>query len=267
MDDIKDIEKYYDSYDEEGRLDRNQLEYEMTWKYLKGFLPATGKVLELGAATGKYTLGLAKLGYSVHAIDLSSKLIEKAKARLSEMPDHNVIFEACDARDLSHLAGESFDAVLVMGPLYHLVERIDRAHLLQECRRVLKTGGVIVSAHLTRLGLFGYMLSKYPDWIEQKEEIASILKQGTNSNLKDSGNFRAYLANVDEVVPEHESAGFVTKALGGLEPAIGPNDEIFNKLQGAQRAQWLNQLYNLSSDPSWLGASRHLIYVGRKSDN
>lgn len=265
MDEIKDIEQYYQSYDEEGRLDRNQLEFEITWKYLKEYLPTSGKILELGAATGKYTEGLSRLGYAVHAVDLSSNLIEQAKSRLSKIPDHKVTFEVRDARDLSHIPSESFDAVLVMGPLYHLVEKADRLHLLKECRRVLKPKGLFLSAHITRLGVFGHMMNKYPNWIHQQEEIEAILKAGFDSKTNRTGNFRGYFVNVEEVAPEIESVGFKTKSLGALEPAIGPADEYFNKLQGEERTKWVDLLYSLSTDPTWLGASRHLVYVGHKN--
>lgn len=265
MDEIKDIEQYYQNYDEEGRLDRNQLEFEITWRYLNEFLPKSGKILELGAATGRYTVGLSQLGYSVHAIDLSSNLLEQAKARVSKIPNHKVTFEVRDARDLSHISSDSIDAVLVMGPLYHLVEKADRIHLINEFRRVLKPQGLFLSAHITRLGVFGHMLNKYPNWIHQQDEIQAILNVGSDSQIKRSGNFRAYFVKSDEVVPEIESVGFKTKSFGGLEPAIGPADEYFNKLQGEERSKWVDLLYSLSTDTSWLGASRHLIYVGQKT--
>ncbi|HWU45042.1 MAG TPA: class I SAM-dependent methyltransferase, partial [Bdellovibrio sp.] len=213
MDEIEDIEQYYQLYDEEGRLDRNQLEFEITWKYLKEYLPKSGKILELGAATGKYTEGLSQMGFCVHAIDLSSNLIEQAKLRLSKITNHNATFEVRDARDLSHIPSDSFDAVLVMGPLYHLVEKADRIHLLKECRRVLKPHGLFLSTHITRLGVFGHMLNKYPNWINQQDEINAILRTGSDSQIKRTGNFRAYFVNADEVAPEIESVGFKTKSL------------------------------------------------------
>jgi S-adenosylmethionine-dependent methyltransferase len=66
MDDISDIRQYYDeTYDEDSRLDRHQLERDLTWRYLDAFLPSTGHVLEIGAASGGYTVGLAQRGYSI----------------------------------------------------------------------------------------------------------------------------------------------------------------------------------------------------------
>jgi ubiquinone/menaquinone biosynthesis C-methylase UbiE len=264
MDEIKDIEQYYENYDEEGRLERNQLEQEITLKFLKDFLPSSGQVLELGAATGKYTLSLAQSGYSIHAVDLSVALIEKAKGRLSSLQNHKVTFEARDASDLSHLAANTFDAILVMGPLYHLVDKKEREDLLKSCYRLLKPNGVLISTHCTRLGMLGHMLNKYPDWIGEQDEIKAIISKGFDANHGRKGNFRAYFVRPEDVCVEHEAAGFASKVLAGLEPAIGPADEYFNRLQGENRDQWVNLLYSLSTEPSWLGASRHLIYIGHK---
>lgn len=264
MDEIKDIEQFYENYDEEGRLERNQLEQEITLKYLQDFLPPSGKILELGAATGRYTLNLAQRGYSVHAVDLSAGLIKQAKARLNNFPDHQVTFEVRDARDLSHLSENTFDAILVMGPLYHLVEKQEREDLLKSCHRLIKPNGVLISTHCTRLGMLGHMLNKYPDWIGEQGEIQAIISQGFDANHERKGNFRAYFVRPEDVCAEHEAAGFTSKVLAGLEPAIGPADEYFNRLQGANRAQWVELLYSLRSKPSWLGSARHLIYIGHK---
>jgi hypothetical protein len=65
-------------------------------------------------------------------------------------------------------------------------------------------------------------------------------------------------------MPLHEEMGFDTLALAGVEPAISADDESYNRLEGNQRRQWLDLFHAVSREPSILGASRHLLHVGRK---
>jgi S-adenosylmethionine-dependent methyltransferase len=86
IDDITDIAAYYDNDPEveRSRLDRHQLEYDLTWRYLNQYLPSNGSILEIGAATGRYTLGLARRGSSVTAVDLSARNIDVCRKSLAE---------------------------------------------------------------------------------------------------------------------------------------------------------------------------------------
>ena len=125
MDDLRDIAAYYnnDPERENSRLERHQLEYDLTWRYLTQYLPTQGHILEIGAATGRYTLGLAKRGYQVTAVDMSENLLEIARKRIQEEGfEEQVSLIHADARDLKGITRKDFDAVLLMGPLYHLVE-------------------------------------------------------------------------------------------------------------------------------------------------
>ena len=95
VDDVHDIAAYYNSAPERehGRLERHQLEYDLTWHYLNRYLPPAGCVLEVGAATGRYTLPLAKRGYALTAVDLSPVEIEecrKSLAAASESDSHRL---------------------------------------------------------------------------------------------------------------------------------------------------------------------------------
>ena len=78
------------------------------------------------------------------------------------------------------------------------------------------------------------------------------------------GGFRGYFARVSEIVPLHESLGIQTVTLAGVEPGISADDASYNNLPEAYRDRWLDLLFEVSSDESTVGASRHLLYVGRK---
>jgi len=268
VDDVSDITAFYNSDPERehARLEEHQLEYELTWRYLDKYLPTQGKILEVGAATGRYTLKLAKQGYEITAVDISAGLIEECKNRIArEELEGQVRFLVSDARDLGIVGEQDFDAVLLMGPLYHLVEEADRRQALKEARKRLRKGGFIFTAFISRFGIMAELLRNLPGWIEDQTEVSWLLQNGRRPEGYPKGGFRGYFARVSEIVPLHDSIGFETLELVGVEPAISADDESYNRLQGNQRQLWLDLLYELSKEPSILGASRHLLYIGKRA--
>jgi len=135
IDDVSDIFAYYNSNPERKhlRLEKEQLKYELTWRYLKDYAPPHGSILEIGAATGRYTLELARQGYMVTAVDLSAANIEACRKNLTAagLADQVRLY-VTDGRDLSEVKKTDFGAVLCMGPLYHLIEEADRKRALKE---------------------------------------------------------------------------------------------------------------------------------------
>lgn len=268
MDDIRDIGEFYD-HDiarEQGRLEAHQLEYDLTWRYLERYLPKEGSILEIGAATGRYTLELARRGYQVTAVDLSAGLLEEARKNITAAGlEGQVTFMVADARDLSQVTKTDFDAVLLMGPLYHLIVEADRQTALQQAADRLRKDGVIFTAFISRYGLLYDLLRNKPEWVDNGDEVQSILADGKRPDHFPRGGFRAYSARLPEIAPLHEALGFETLAIAGVEPAVGADDERYNQLQGEQRQRWLDALYTVSTEPSIIGASKHILYMGRKS--
>lgn len=267
IDDVSDIAAFYNS-DPEGehlRLERHQLEHDLAWRYLTQYLPSHGSVLEVGVATGRYTLELARRGYALTAVDFSAVLLEQCRKTLADDGrDTQVRLVLADARDLSAVAEKGFDAVLLMGPLYHLVEEADRKLALKEVFDRLRPEGILFSSFISRLGIMGDLVKNLPAWIEDQVEVQSLLTRGKRPEDYPPGGFRGYFAQVSEIAPLHEAIGFETLTVAGVEPAISADDESYNKLQGKQRALWLDLFYEISAEASIIGASRHLLYIGKK---
>ena len=267
IDDVSDIAAYYngDPEREHHRLERHQLEWDLTWRYLERCLPPGGSILEIGAATGRYTLELARRGYTVTAVDLSAEQIAQNRILINGAGlGERVRFAVADGRDLSQVAETGFDAVLLMGPLYHLIAEADRKTALQQAHDRLRPAGLLVSAWISRFGLMGDLLKNAPAWIEGQEEARSVLQAGHRPAHFPKGGFRGYFTQVCEISPLHEALGFETITLAGVEPVIGADDASYNSLQGPQRQLWLDMLYAISAEPSLIGASRHLLYIGRR---
>jgi S-adenosylmethionine-dependent methyltransferase len=196
---------------------------------------------------------------------LSPELLNECKKRITgEGLDRLVRFVVADARDLSEVAEKEFDAVLMMGPLYHLIEEADRKVSLKEAFNHLREDGIIFSAFISRFGAMSDMLKDVPGWIENQAEVRSLVENGKRPIDFPRGGFRGYFTQVPEIAPLHETTGFETITVAGMEPIISADDECYNKLEGKQRQQWLDLLYEISTERSIIGLSRHLLYIGKK---
>ena len=143
------LEEYYSNYNEEGRLlsRHGQVEYRTTMKYIREALAGdkTKRILEVGAGTGRYSVTLAKEGFSVTAVELVEHNLEILKGKLDGTEDITAL--QGNALDLSRFADESFDLSLVLGPMYHLYTKEDKLRALGEALRVTKPGGTLMVAY------------------------------------------------------------------------------------------------------------------------
>jgi S-adenosylmethionine-dependent methyltransferase len=266
-DDVSDIAAYYNSDPERehARLERHQLESDLTWRYLDKYLPPAGKILEIGAATGKYTQILAQRGYFITAVDMSAALLAECQRNLEQAGlGKQVRLVEADVRHLEPVPVDDFDVALLMGPLYHLVELGDRVRALQEVVTRLRTGGILFSSFISRYGILSDLIIDHPAWIEDQTEVRSIIERGKRPEYYPKGGFRGYFARADEIVPLHEELGLETLVLAGVEPVIAADDGSYNQLEGKPRRLWFDLLFELSTEKSILGASRHLLYIGKK---
>lgn len=138
---------YYENYDEEGRLisKHGMVEYLTTMKYVEKYLKPDMRVLEIGAATGRYSHALAQKGYRVDAVELVEHNIEIFKQNTIE--GEAITITQGNAMDLSAFQSNTYDVTLLLGPMYHLFTKADQQKALSEAIRVTKKGGVIFAAY------------------------------------------------------------------------------------------------------------------------
>jgi ubiquinone/menaquinone biosynthesis C-methylase UbiE len=147
-----DIRAYYDLARERGRLrdELDSLELVRSRELLGRFLPRPpASVLDVGGGTGIYAAWLARVGYQVRLLDPVPLHIEQAISVAANQPEHVFTAAIGDARNIEE-PDDSYDAVLLMGPLYHLTERKDRLRALAEAKRVVGPGGRILSVAISR---------------------------------------------------------------------------------------------------------------------
>lgn len=141
------MEQFYGNYDEDSRL-RSRLgmvEFLTTIRYIDKYLQPGMRVLEIGAATGRYAHELARRGYVVDAVELVQSNIDIFNKNRQE--GEQITIRQGDARDLSFLQDDSYDVTLLLGPMYHLFNQEDQRKALREAIRVTKPAGTLFVAY------------------------------------------------------------------------------------------------------------------------
>ena len=147
METLKALSQFYVNYDEDGRLASRHgaVEYLTTMHYIEKYLRPGMRILEIGAATGRYSHALARQGYRVDAVELVEHNIEIFKA--NTQPGEQITVTQGNATDLSAFAADAYDLTLVLGPLYHLFTQEEKLQALSEAIRVTKPGGTVFVAY------------------------------------------------------------------------------------------------------------------------
>jgi ubiquinone/menaquinone biosynthesis C-methylase UbiE len=261
------IEAHYREGRESERLSNEwgQLESLRTHSILVRHLPAPpATVLDVGGAAGAYAFPLANRGYQVHLIDPVELHLEQARSREVSLGVRLASITQGDARDLA-FAPDSADAVLLLGPLYHLVERCDRIQALREAKRVLKPGGMLFAAAISR---FASLIDGLSRGFFADPEFRKIIKQDLASGLHFNPTDRpeyfttSHFHQPDELAAEVAEAGFSTIRVVAIEgPVWGAAGfrEAWNDPE--QRARLLDLLSAIEAEPSIFGASAHLMAV------
>lgn len=141
------LTSYYENYDEEGRLlsKHGSVEYVTTMKYIEKYLQPGMRIMEIGAATGRYSHALARKGYQVDAVELVEHNIEIFKQ--NTLDGENITITQGNAVDLSAFESDTYDITLLLGPMYHLFTEEEKQKALSEAIRITKKGGIIFTAY------------------------------------------------------------------------------------------------------------------------
>jgi len=268
---FNDVISYYESYREQERLERGigLLEFERTVDVFRRLLPpAPAKVLDVGGGPGAYACWLAARGYEVHLLDPVPMHIQQARWASSKQPEHPVTsIEIGDARELAH-ADASVDAVLLMGPLYHLVQPEVRLLALAEARRVLRPGGVLIGAAICRYAsLFDGLNRGLIDDPRFPPILRSDLATGIHRNVSGNPEFftEAYFHEPDGLREEIREARFQNVRVLAAEGPGWLATELDHRLGSTDSLkQLLDLLRDLEELPQLLAVSPHLLAVAEK---
>lgn len=246
------------------RLERHPTEMAVTLRAMQEYLPsAPCPILDIGGGPGRYSIELSARGYQVTLYDLAKNNLDLALEKAAEVGVELERVVHGDARDLSTLGDQRYAAVLLMGPLYHLLEESDRKQAVRQAMEHLEPGGVLMVAFITRFAPFRHAAVEEPYWIHENQAYATkMLKNGIHDRAEQFAF--AYFAHPEEINPFMESCGLTTLNLIGVEGLVAGHEGAVNELQGSAWEAWVELNYLVGQQPSLHGASDHLLYIGRR---
>jgi len=261
---MNEILRFYEQSAEADRLRGGSglLELARTQEILTRYLPpAPARLLDIGGGPGVYAGWLTERGYEVYLLDPVPKHLVQA----SVYPLAGI--EQGDARALP-CADQSVDAALLLGPLYHLIDKADRHQALCEARRALRTGGVLFASAINRSAS---LLHSLVDGFLDDEAFWPILQRDLEEGVhrNDTGEPRFFTTAVfhtaSQLRSEVEAAGFEGVEVLAVEgPAWLAKDFDDRWGEPHRRHRLLDLTRNTERDETLLGVSLHLLAIGRK---
>lgn len=265
----EEVRAYYDRDEERDRLstDRGAIEYERTQEILLRHLPAapssptTSTIADIGGGPGRYAEWLAELGHLVEHRDLMPAHV----AHLASLGRAGIRPAVADARSLD-LADASVDAVLLLGPLYHLRDRADRVQALREAARIVRPGGCVFAAVISRWAprLDGIVAQQLYRPMPQLLDLMDAVETTGDLPAAHPGGFAAYTHRPDDLLAEVRDAGLEVVDLVGVEGM--PLSAADTALRRADPRDWevlLDAARALERVPEVMGMSQHLICTAR----
>ncbi len=262
MEILKELEDYYNNYDEDGRLrsKHGMVEFLTTMRYVEMYLKPGMRILEIGAGTGRYSHALAQAGNTVDAVELVAHNIDIFTEKT--LPGEPVTVRQGNALNLSFLEEDSYDMTLLLGPMYHLYTVEDQKKALSEAIRVTKPGGVVFAAYCGNDAT-----------IVQFCFGRGMLRENRYQSLVDPVTFKAKSnpaelfqlyrrEDIDELM-----TGFHTTRLHYVGTDMATNymrpviDEMDEELYGL----YLRYHFAICERPDMVGTSHHILDVFRKN--
>lgn len=253
-------------YETRRLSEESPVEYALTLRWLDRWIAEGAVVADIGVGVGHYARHLARRACTIHLVDIAERLLDTARARLHDAGFRASILSVTttSATDLSALPAHLCDAVLLLGPLYHLCAVADRHRAVREAHRILKPGGVLFAAGINRLAYLRDMFRKHPHIATAR---AAFHRQYLRDGILDPDHAPplgfAHLTTVAEFRALCAEA-FDEELLAGVESFTGHNQQQLHLVDEPARQAWLDLVEATAATAEGLGAAEHLLFVGRK---
>ena len=248
------VNRYYENYDEDGRLFRDKAhlpEYLTTIRYFDRLFAPGSYILDACAGTGKYSFYLADKGHIVTACDLVEHHINIIRAK----PDSDKFANTavCNVLDLSQFEDNSFDIVLCMGAMYHLPSDDEKTQAIRECTRICKPGGLVV---LSYLNYFAVVAAEVGKGLSDLDDVLTTFEDGSDCLWKATtpAKMERYVKEVGIEIMHNIGVDGLSFVLA--EKVNAADDDAFDK--------WMEYIYKHCEEPSIVGYSMHGLLIGRK---
>ena len=255
IDDAELVQEVYQRYNEDTRLNKSRaarVEFLTTVRYIEKYLTPGARILDIGAGAGEYSLHFARKGYQVSALELADANISAFRAKMTEYDPIELV--QGNAMDLSQYDDNSFDVVLLFGPLYHLHEEKDKLQCIEEAKRVCKPDGKIFFAFISN-------------------DMVILTMQQCQEDYLMNGDYNKETFRLDDFpfvfhTPDHcrellGKAGIQICHEVASDGASELLQDLVNGLDEASYQQYLRYHFYICEKPEFLGMSNHLLFVGR----
>jgi S-adenosylmethionine-dependent methyltransferase len=273
MTDIEKVQQYYQEMDEWRRLETpaGRLEFQRTKAILQRHLRPGSEILDLGGGPGRYTVFLAGLGHRVHLADLSVAQLQVARSKIEEagVADGVTSIDNVSATDLSTYPDSAFDAVLCMGPFYHLTRAEEHTQAAREVARVLRPAGLVFVAFIPKLaGLAGLLIRAASDAAQVPPEgYLSVLRSGVFRNATEHGWQEGYHFETQDLEDLFDTVGFSRVETVSLRGIAFDREATLDVIQDESPAlfeQIMAVIAETEHDPRVIALGGHALYVGKR---
>ncbi|MGG5460083.1 class I SAM-dependent methyltransferase [Clostridium sp. B9] len=243
----------------------SRLEFFSTMYMIKEYFPSEGKILDIGSGPGRYSIELLKRGYNVTLMDLSDKSIDMAKKNIESLGLEADNYICGDALYLDFLEDNSFDGILLMGPMYHIHSKEERLKVLNQCKRVLRPGGIILITYINSLGVLKVGLSDFPQEFKEIDKIYDLFDEKSFS--ADESFTETYFTVPEKALEEVNESGFDVLSRAGAESFLSGQAFYMTKYYLEDKEIYFNLLKVATEkceDERFRDSTEHLLIVAKK---
>lgn len=258
------ISAYYDAnvQAEWERMERHPVEFAINRHYIDRYVAPGMRVLDVGGGPGRYSIHLAERGCDVTLVDLSAGNVEFARAEAARRGLRLRAMQG-DACALGELAHGRFDAVLLMGPLYHLQGRQEREQAAAQAYAALHDGGYAFASNINTYAGVMYYLQHDPALILEASERDYLEAIERGESYSGCGFTQMHFMSPAALMALMRGAGFEQLHLAVSEGICSPREaDIAARPEVLER--WLRLSLRVCERPELYGMAEHLLYVGRR---
>lgn len=263
------VKEYYDNnYEKEwNRLTKPYriIEFMSTMYLIEKYFPKEGDAIDIGCGPGRYSIELLKKGYNVTLFELSDEELKLAKRKIEEegLKAHDYICE--DALNLHLLESEKYDVLLLMGPMYHVLNETDRVKILKEARRILKDDGIALISYINSWGCLKSGVTEFSEVFSDLQNVYNYLDEQKFDPNTSFTNL--YMTTPINALKEITEAGFNIISYAGAESFLSGIESRVIELAEEDKNVY-NNLLKVASEtcecPQYRDATEHIHILVRK---
>lgn len=257
------IEEFYNKFNEDKRIKtrHGRVEYEVTMHYIKKHIERLkpSAIADIGAGAGAYTIPLLSEGHRVIAIDVVKYNLGRLKQNADALDTDaraGLTTYKRDARKLRAIDDDISDITLLLGPMYHLDNTLDRRKALSEAIRITGPGGVIFVAYI--MNEYGIIMHGFCE-----HTILNDIDMGnvdSDYKINNEGNIYSFvrLEDIDDINRDLSVKRDTIFSPDGIANYMRP---MLNSLSEDEFEEFVKYQTTVSDRPELLGAAAHVVDV------